>query len=119
MPINQNTKVMTEKKKKRLEEQGWKVGGMQEFLGLTDAEATYIELKLLLSKNLAKCRQRKKLTPVAFAKLLGSSYSQVTMIETGNTSVSLDQLVRSLLALGTTRQSLAKMIVSSQRTAVI
>ena len=38
------------RKKKRLEENGWKVGSVQEFLGLTAEENAYIELKLALSE---------------------------------------------------------------------
>jgi DNA-binding XRE family transcriptional regulator len=110
---------MDKKKKKWLEEQGWKVGSAQEFLGLTAAEATYIEMKLSLSENLKKHRQRKRLTQAELAKLLKSSYSQVAMLESGEASVSLDHLVRSLLALGATKQSLAKMIVSPKSMAAI
>lgn len=101
---------MDNKKKKRLEEKGWKVSTAQEFLGLTPAEAAYIELKLMLSENLKKRRQQKKLDHVELAKLLRSSQSQVAQMEAGDASVSLDNLIRSLLALGATKQDLARMI---------
>ena len=108
---------MTEAKKKWLESQGWKVGNVQEFLELSAPEVAYIELKLSLSENLKKYRQQKRLTQVKLAKLLKSSYSQVVKMENGDTSVSLDHLVRSLLVLGATPQSLAKMVVSTKRQA--
>jgi transcriptional regulator with XRE-family HTH domain len=46
------------------------------------------------------------------AQLLGSSQSRVAKIENGDTSVSLDLLIRSLLALGATRKELARMIAA-------
>ena len=43
---------MDARKKKRLEAAGWRVGSTQEFLGLSSAEAAYIELKIALSDKL-------------------------------------------------------------------
>ncbi len=43
-------------KKLRLEAKGWKVGSVDEFLGLTPEEAAYVELKLSLSKGVKKYR---------------------------------------------------------------
>jgi hypothetical protein len=40
---------MNAKKKHQLEVDGWHVGSVDEFLGLSTAEAAYIELKLALS----------------------------------------------------------------------
>jgi DNA-binding XRE family transcriptional regulator len=106
---------METRKKKRLEEKGWKVGGVQEFLGLTAEENAYIELKLALSENLKKLRQQKKLTQIELAKLIESSRFHVTVMETEASSISLDLLVRSLLALGATKNDLAKMIAQPKR----
>ena len=103
------------KKQKRLQEKGWQVGTAQEFLKLTPAEAVYIELKLMLSENLKKRRQRKKLNQIELAKLLKSSRSRIAQMEAGDSSVSLDNLVRSLLVLGATKQDLARMIAPPER----
>lgn len=43
---------MDEKKKERLEASGWKVGSVEEFLGLTPEENALVEIKLALSRNL-------------------------------------------------------------------
>jgi len=45
---------MKSAKKKRLETKGWKVGTVAEFLQLSPEESAYMEMKLALSKNLAK-----------------------------------------------------------------
>lgn len=101
---------MDTKKRKLLEASGWRIGSTQEFLGLSEQENAYIELKLALSENLKKCRQQKKLTQVELARLLKSNQSRIAKMEAGDPSVSLDLLIKSLLALGTTRNDLAGMI---------
>ena len=106
--------MMDDKKKKRLRKKGWAVGDAQDFLGLTDEEAVYIELKLALSKKLRQRRTRKKLTQAQLAKLIRSSQSRVAKMEAGDPSVSIDLLVRSLLALGATKRELARMIAPSR-----
>jgi rRNA processing protein Gar1 len=42
---------MNKAKQKVLEKKGWKVGTVEEFLGLSPVESRYIELKLTLSKS--------------------------------------------------------------------
>ena len=109
---------MNSTKKKRLETKGWKVGTVAEFLQLTPEESAYIEMKLLLSRNLRERRMDKSLTQEQLARLLKSSQSRVAKMETGDPSVSLDLLVRSLLILGESRKSLAK-VLSGPRSAFV
>jgi hypothetical protein len=45
---------MNPAKRKRLESKGWRFGSTKDFLGLSEEEAAYIELKLMLGKNLRK-----------------------------------------------------------------
>jgi DNA-binding XRE family transcriptional regulator len=106
---------MDEQKKNRLISRGWRVGKADEFLGLTPEEAAYVELKLVLSDHLKKQRQCRKLTQGELGKLLQSSQSRVAKMEAGDPSVSLDLLIRALLALGTSREDLACMIEPQQR----
>ena len=101
---------MNTAKKKRLESKGWKVGTAREFLNLSAEEAAYVELKLALSKNLQDYRRQKKLTQEELARRLKSSQSRIAKMEAGDPSVSLDLLVRSLLALGASRKRLAEML---------
>jgi DNA-binding XRE family transcriptional regulator len=101
---------MDKAKKQRLEKKGWKVGSVDEFLALTPDESAYIELKWALSKSVRQRREHKNLTQVQMARLLKSSQSRVAKIEAGDTTVSLDLLVRSLIVLGATRQEVAHVI---------
>ena len=103
---------MNTKKKKLLEAAGWRVGSTDDFLDLTDEEAAYIDLKIMLSKKVRQCRKRENLTQTQLAKYLKSSQSRVAKIEAGDPSVSVDLLIRSLFALGVTKSDLAKMLVS-------
>jgi len=101
---------MDKRKKKRLESKGYKVGTVEQFLDLTTEESEYIELKLALSEALVKRRKSSKLTQVQLAKILKSSQSRVAKMEKGDPSVSLDLLVKSLLAMGAKKASIAKAI---------
>lgn len=101
---------MREEKRRRLEAKGWKVGGAQEFLRLSDEEAAYIDLKIRLATSLRERRQRRQLTQADLAKLLRSSQSRVAKMEAGDPAVSLDLLIRSLLILGTSRLELSRII---------
>ena len=109
---------MKSAKRKRLGTKGWKVGTVAEFLQLSTEESAYIEMKLALSNNLQERRKDKNLTQEQLARLLKSSQSRVAKMEAGDPSVSLDLLVRSLLILGESRRSLAK-ILSEPRSAFV
>jgi hypothetical protein len=106
--------TMREKKRKNLEAKGWKVGSAEEFLELTAEEMAYLDLKLRFAENLRKRRQRRKLTQMDVARLISSSQSRVAKMEAGDPSVSLDLLVRSLLALGASKRELARIIAPSR-----
>jgi hypothetical protein len=101
---------MDKEKRARLEAQGWKVGSAEEFLGLTPEESTYVELRLKLSDAVRAFRRKKHMTQVQLAEILQSSQSRVAKVEAADDSVSLDLLIRSLLALGATDQDLAGVI---------
>ena len=104
---------MRKTKRERLKKKGWKVGTVEEFLDLSPEESAYIEMKLRLSESLRQRRKRRRLSQVELAKLIKSSQSRVAKMEGGDPSVSLDLLIRSLLALGASSRELARMISSS------
>jgi DNA-binding XRE family transcriptional regulator len=104
---------MKQSKRKALEEKGYIIGSAEEFLGLSKEESAFVALKLVLAKGLIKTRKRKKMTQVELAKLVKSSQSRVAKMEAGDPSVSMDLLVKSHLALGTRRKTLARMMAAS------
>lgn len=101
---------MRESKRKRIEAKGWKLGSAKEFLGLTPEEEAYIELRLKLAEGLKSRRNARGVTQVQLAQALHSSQSRVAKMEAGDPTVSLDLLVKSLLALGTSSRELAGII---------
>ena len=105
---------MKNNKRRKLEAAGWAVGSVQEFLGLSDADAAPIEMKLALSQSLRDRRQERGVSQVALAKRLRSSQSRVAKMEAGDPSVSMDLLVSSLLVLGMSPADLAKTIQRSE-----
>ena len=106
---------MKKSKRAQLEAAGWAVGSVQDFLGLSDAEAALIEMKLALSRTLRDRRQQRGVSQVELAKRLCSSQSRVAKMEAGDPSVSLDLLVKSHLALGSSPSDVAQ-IIGSQST---
>lgn len=97
-------------KRRKLEAKGWKIGSVEGFLDLSPEEVAYIELKLALSNSLKERRTKGKLSQVEVAKLIKTSQSRVAKMEAGDPSVSIDLLVKSLLALGASPKDLAKAI---------
>jgi predicted XRE-type DNA-binding protein len=103
---------MKAEKRKKLERAGWKVGTAGEFLGLSREEAALVEMRLSLAESLRQLRLDRKLSQTDVAKLLKSSQSRVAKMEAADPSVSLDLLVRSLLAMGKSRRDVGKLIAS-------
>lgn len=101
---------MDKRKKTRLGKIGWKVGTVAEFLDLSAEESAYIEMKLALSEKLKERRLEKKLTQAQLARAIDSSQSRVAKMEAGDPTVSIDLLVKSLLALGVSKKELGKTI---------
>ena len=115
---------MDQKKQKRLERAGWRVGTASTFLQLTPAEEHLVEMKLSLGARLRKAREQRHLTQTELAKRMGSSQSRVAKMEAGDPTVSLDLLVPGLLAVGATPCEIGtalgarKKVASAQRTGV-
>ena len=102
---------MKQAKRQRLERKGWKVGTVKEFLDLSNEEVSYIELKLALGAELRGMRGKRSVTQTELAKLIDSSQSRVAKMESGDPSVSIDLIIKALLALGATRKQIASAMV--------
>jgi DNA-binding transcriptional regulator YiaG len=98
---------MDRKKKTKLDSSGWRVGSAADFLGLTPEEAAYVELKLTLSSELKERRTETGLSQVELARKLGSSQSRVAKMESSDPTVTVDLLIRGLLATGASKKDIA------------
>ena len=105
---------MRAEKQKRLEKAGWRLGDAADFLELDDIDAKLLDIKIALAKLLRSTRARRRLTQFELAQRIGSSQSRVAKLEAGDPTVSVDLLVRSLIAAGANPIEVAK-AVSGQR----
>ena len=103
---------MKTQKRKQLEDAGWRVGDARDFLGLSDDEAEFVEIKLALARRLRELREKRHWTQADLAKRVGSSQSRVAKMEAADPTVSVDLLVRSLLAVGADRREVGKIVAS-------
>jgi DNA-binding XRE family transcriptional regulator len=103
---------MDSKKQQRLEAKGWKVGDAGDFLDLTREESAIVEMRLALSRNL-KERRKSLMTQAELATKLSSSQPRVAMAENGDSSVSIELLIRAMLATGASPQEIGQTIATS------
>src|SRR5437773_11176614 len=74
-------------KRRRLESAGWRVGGTQQFLGLSDDGAQFVEIKLALAWCFRQLREKHHWTQAELAKHVGSSQSRVAKMEAADPTV--------------------------------
>lgn len=99
---------MDAKKRKQLERAGFAVGSASEFLELSPEESALVEMRLALGRALRQHRSDAGLTQAALARRTGSSQSRVAKMEAGDPSVSLDLIIRALLATGASRREVGQ-----------
>jgi predicted XRE-type DNA-binding protein len=104
---------MNKARRDRLAAAGWRSGDAADFLQLSEEEAAFVELKLALADYLRDLRVRNSWTQSQVARRLGSSQSRVAKMEAADASVSLDLLVKSLLALGASRSEVGRVIAKA------
>jgi DNA-binding XRE family transcriptional regulator len=102
--------------KRKLERAGWTVGDAGDFLGLSDEERRFVEVKLALADGLRRRREQLGLTQTEAAKRFGSSQSRVAKMEAGDRTVSTDLLLKSLFRLGLSPQGVARLLTPKPRT---
>ena len=105
---------MEDSKRRRLEESGWRIGTVEEFLNLTPEESALIEIKLALSESLRE-RRKQQMTQSQLAQKIQSSQPRIARAEQGDRSVSFDLLLRAMLATGATPQEIGQIISDTGR----
>jgi DNA-binding XRE family transcriptional regulator len=110
-----NENNLKAEKRKKLESAGWRVGDTQQFLALSYDEAQFVKIKLALARYLRQLREKRHWTQAELAKHVGSSQSRVAKMEAADPTVSVDLLVRSLLAIGADRRDLGRVVGTETR----
>ena len=101
---------MERTKRKRLEAAGWQAGSAADFVRLNHEEAAYVELRVRLSDALKARRLASRLSQEAVATAITSSQSRIAKMEAADPSVSLDLLIRALIALGASLAELGRIM---------
>jgi predicted XRE-type DNA-binding protein len=100
---------MDQATRKQLAKNGWQVGTVSDFLDLSPEEATLIEIKLALSRALKERRQQ-NMTQAELAEKMHSSQPRIANAENGDASVSIELLLRAILATGASPQEIGRVI---------
>lgn len=80
-------------------------------------EREVAESRALLAGALRERRRRREVTQAWLAALLGSSQSRVAKMEAADPTVSLELLVKALVALGATRREVGRIVAGRRRAA--
>ena len=91
---------MNPEKKGKLKRAGWRTGSADVFLGLSPEETALVDMRLALAGAVRERRSRLGLSQTELARRLGSSQSRMAKLEAGEQDVSIDLLVRAMLATG-------------------
>ncbi len=98
---------MNAEKRERLEKAGFRAGTVADFLGLTPEESELIEIRLALTHAFQRQRGASGLSHSQLAEKIGSSQSRIAKMKAWNSHVSLDLMVKALVASSMTRAELA------------
>ncbi len=118
--MNSNTRTGTRSRKRVVQGSSaaaWRQGSVQEFLGLTDEEAVLVRTKAALAASLQERRKARGWNQTVLAEALGSGQSRVAKMEAAHPSVSLDLLVKALLATGATMSDIGAVMATGDPSA--
>lgn len=108
--VKKTGNIMKNKKRKKLEEKGFRIGSAADFLELTPEEEAYIDIRLDIS-NLVKAQRAKRgWTQEQLARAIGSSQSRIAKLEGGDPGISMDLMIKALLRLGTSKKQIGKLL---------
>ncbi len=93
----------------------WASGDYGDFLGLSIEERQIVEIRISVSKMIRRLREEKNLTQANLAERVGSSQSRIARIEAGAADVTLDLLIRVMLAAGGNLAELGDVLAHSHK----
>lgn len=108
---------MKNDKLKRLKAAGWKIGNAEDFLQLTEEESKLIAIKWSLMCAVKKSRIKRNISQIDLAQRMKSSQSRIAKIEARDSSISLDLILRALIATGATTRDIQAAFVTKENKA--
>jgi ribosome-binding protein aMBF1 (putative translation factor) len=91
---------MDAKKRKAIEEAGWRVGDAADFLGMTAEERQLLDARVELALAIRRQRQSCGLSQKELGAKLNTTQPRVAKIERAASDVSMDQLIRAFTVAG-------------------
>ena len=86
----------------------WTETSAEKLLGLSADEMILVEFRAGLALALQKARKRKGLTQGEAAEQVGSSQARLSKMEAGQSSITIDRMIRALVALGVSRLAIIR-----------
>lgn len=108
---------MKNDKLKRLKAAGWKIGNAEDFLQLSEEESKLVAIKWSLMCAVKKSRIKRNISQIDLAQRMKSSQSRIAKIEAGDSSISLDLILRALIATGATKRDIQAAFVTKEKKA--
>jgi len=75
-----------------------------------------VNMKVALAIKVKSVRRAKRISQERLAKLVGSSQSRIAKLESADRSVSIELLIKTLAAMGTSRVQIGKIVGSGRTT---
>jgi DNA-binding XRE family transcriptional regulator len=100
--------IMSQTLKKKLRNTDWQIGNAEDILQLSNEKSALIDLRLALSQAAKRLRIKQDLSQAELAQRMKSSQSRIAKIEAADPSVSIDLMVKALVAAGAGRREIAQ-----------
>lgn len=101
---------MDTKKRKKLEAAGYKITDSSEWLGLTPQEQAIVNMRVNFALEIERVRKGSNITQRELAEKIGTRQSGVARMLNNPASATIDSLIKTLLALGTSPKRIAALI---------
>jgi predicted XRE-type DNA-binding protein len=102
--------IMDTKKREKIEAAGYQVVDSSEWLGLTEQEQAIVKMRVSFALEIERVRKSKKISQQALAERIGTKQPGVARMLNNPASATIDSLINTLLALGTSPRRIAALI---------
>ena len=101
---------MDTKKRKQLEAAGYQITDSSKWLGLTPQEQAIVNMRVNFALEIERVRKASNITQQELAEKIGTRQSGVARMLNNPASATIDSLIKTLLALGTSPTRIAALI---------
>lgn len=98
---------------KRRKGKTWTETDVDELLDLSQEDRVIVEFRAALAAAFQKARKRKGLTQEEAAEAIGTSQAQISKMEAGRSTITLDRMIRALAGLGLSRGAIVRALASA------